>query len=304
MRSLMRQPALSITKMTILSGPAPTSRAKASRVAWKASTLTVLNRNHTTWPLAGRDEAVKGEPLEAVATSGEGPPPLGRPHPTGQRLQAEAVLVEGPDLDVPLGVRRARLIHGVAEFFIRRLRLGRGRPIVRRPRRLPGQVQAPQIRPAPLRMHMRAADLGGNPWPPPCDRSKAHRPAAAPRQPRPAPPAAPRPEAVAPPCCAAAGRQEPPGLPRCTAAPASRSTAACNPSPPHTRKPPCPPPNATSSDSGCAGTPSVRQSIALIKLGCFKMDPKVPTSSSQITTSCDSPYGESQNMEINQEDSV
>lgn len=64
------------------------------------------------------DEAVEVEPLEAVATSGKGPVPLGCPDPTGQRLQAEAVFVERPNLHLPQGVRRARLIHGVLEFFL------------------------------------------------------------------------------------------------------------------------------------------------------------------------------------------
>ncbi len=53
MSLLACQPALSMTRMTVLSGPAPTSRANASRVAWKAAVLTVLNRNQTTSPLAG-----------------------------------------------------------------------------------------------------------------------------------------------------------------------------------------------------------------------------------------------------------
>ncbi len=47
------QPALSSTKMIILSVPAPSSRTKASRVFWKASMLTVLKRYQTTSPELG-----------------------------------------------------------------------------------------------------------------------------------------------------------------------------------------------------------------------------------------------------------
>src|SRR3954454_1129079 len=51
------------------------------------------------------DEGGDVEPLVAVVAEGDRPLTLGRPHPPDDRLQANAVLVRGPDLD-----RRVRVL--------------------------------------------------------------------------------------------------------------------------------------------------------------------------------------------------
>ena len=49
------------------------------------------------------------QPLVAVVAEGDGPFADWGPDPAVERLQAEAVLVLGPDLDRPVGVRRPGL---------------------------------------------------------------------------------------------------------------------------------------------------------------------------------------------------
>src|SRR3954469_23547627 len=48
------QPAPSRTSTTSVSGPAPTSRAKAARISLNIAAFAASARNHTTAPVAGR----------------------------------------------------------------------------------------------------------------------------------------------------------------------------------------------------------------------------------------------------------
>jgi hypothetical protein len=65
------------------------------------------------------DEAVEIEPLVAVLPDRDRALALGRPLPPPDRLQADAMLVEGPDLDRPLGVLGAALIHPAREPLLK-----------------------------------------------------------------------------------------------------------------------------------------------------------------------------------------
>ena len=65
----------------------------------------------------GPHEAVEVEPLVLVAGDRDRAPAAPGPHPADQRLQAEPVLVERPDLDRP--ARRGRRAHRVPEFFLK-----------------------------------------------------------------------------------------------------------------------------------------------------------------------------------------
>ena len=66
-------------------------------------------------PGARMDEAVKVEPRVAVLPDRARALALGRPLPPQDRLQTDALLVERPDLDRPLGVRGAALVHPARE---------------------------------------------------------------------------------------------------------------------------------------------------------------------------------------------
>ncbi len=66
---------------------------------------------------AGLDEAVEIKPLIAVVDPGDRALALARPDPARDRFQAEAVLVEGPDLDRGARVGRLGLVHRSLEFF-------------------------------------------------------------------------------------------------------------------------------------------------------------------------------------------
>src|SRR4051812_11817051 len=58
------------------------------------------------------------KPLVAVVTKGDGPLTLGRPHPPDDRLQANAGLVRGPDLDRRVRVLGPRLGDGLLQLFL------------------------------------------------------------------------------------------------------------------------------------------------------------------------------------------
>src|SRR6185295_5114507 len=62
------------------------------------------------------------EPLVAVVTEGDRPLALGRPHPPDDRLQLDAVLVGGPDLNRFVRVLGSRLSDGLLQPFLNAVR--------------------------------------------------------------------------------------------------------------------------------------------------------------------------------------
>src|SRR5215207_5494278 len=58
------------------------------------------------------------QPLVAVVTQRDRPLAFGRPDPTQDRLQADAVLIRGPDLDRRVRVLGSRLSDGLLELFL------------------------------------------------------------------------------------------------------------------------------------------------------------------------------------------
>src|SRR6187549_2424590 len=68
-------------------------------------------------PAARVDEAVEIEPLEPVLAAGDRALPFGCPLPTQDRLQPDPVLIERPQLDLPLGVLLPALIHPLGKLF-------------------------------------------------------------------------------------------------------------------------------------------------------------------------------------------
>src|SRR6185295_4338545 len=58
------------------------------------------------------------KPLVAVVAERDRPLTLGRPHPPDNRLQADAVLVRGPDLDRLIRVLGSRLSDGLLQLFL------------------------------------------------------------------------------------------------------------------------------------------------------------------------------------------
>src|SRR3954451_7093992 len=75
---------------------------------------------HVPEHLAGDrlDEGGHIKPLVAVVTKCDGPLTLGRPDPAQDRLQANAVLVRGPDLDRRVRVLGSRLSDGLLQLFL------------------------------------------------------------------------------------------------------------------------------------------------------------------------------------------
>src|SRR3954471_21840504 len=58
------------------------------------------------------------QPLVAVVAQRDRPLTLGRPHPSDDRLQPEAVLIRGPDLDRRVRVLGSRLSDGLLQLFL------------------------------------------------------------------------------------------------------------------------------------------------------------------------------------------
>src|SRR3954463_7678872 len=80
-----------------------------------------LGRNRLTSdaPYKGRlDEGGDVEPLIAVVAEGDRPLTFGRPDPAQDRLQANAVLVRGPDLDRRVRVLGPLLGDGLLQLFL------------------------------------------------------------------------------------------------------------------------------------------------------------------------------------------
>src|SRR3954470_9667240 len=104
------------------SRPAPASRANKARSPAKNGLETPFETYQNTSPehLAG-DRLHEGgdvQPLVAVVTQRDRPLTLGRPHPAQDRLQANAVLVRGPDLNRFVRVLSARLSDGLLQLFL------------------------------------------------------------------------------------------------------------------------------------------------------------------------------------------
>src|SRR4051812_49927304 len=104
------------------SRPAPASRANKARSPAKNGLETPFETYQNTSPehLAG-DRLHEGgdvQPLGAVVTERDRPLTFGRPHPPDDRLQPDAVLVGGPDLDRRVRVLGSRLSDGLLELFL------------------------------------------------------------------------------------------------------------------------------------------------------------------------------------------
>src|SRR3954462_15024147 len=85
------------------SRPAPASRANKARSPAKNGLETPFETYQNTSPehLAGDrlHEGGDGQPLVAGVTKRDRPLAFGRPHPPDDRLQPNAVLIRGPDLN-------------------------------------------------------------------------------------------------------------------------------------------------------------------------------------------------------------
>src|SRR4051794_36079206 len=79
------------------SRPAPASRANKARSPAKNGLETPFETYQNTSPEIGCTKAV--QPLVAVVTKRDRPLAFGRPHPPDDRLQPNAVLIRGPDLN-------------------------------------------------------------------------------------------------------------------------------------------------------------------------------------------------------------
>src|ERR1700704_803781 len=117
-RLLTCQPAPSSTRMTVLSGPAPSVAAKPSSTLWNSGTLTLgqppLDR------AGGRPhETVEVEPLVFVRAERHRALAAPGPNPPDERLQAEAMLVEGPQLDRAAGRGALGRVHRGGEVFLK-----------------------------------------------------------------------------------------------------------------------------------------------------------------------------------------
>ena len=64
------------------------------------------------------DKAIEIEPLVAVVGAGDRSLAPRRPDAAGERLQAEAVLVEGPDFEPGPRIGRPGLVHCILKFFL------------------------------------------------------------------------------------------------------------------------------------------------------------------------------------------
>src|SRR3954447_24449155 len=95
------------------SRPAPASRANKARSPAKNGLDTPFDTYQKVSPeglARGRlHEGGDVQPLVAVMTQRDGPLAFGRPHPPEDRLQPDAVLVGGPDLDRLVRVLGSRL---------------------------------------------------------------------------------------------------------------------------------------------------------------------------------------------------
>src|SRR4051795_13771168 len=115
------QPALSSPSTMIRSRPAPASRANKARSPAKNGLDTPFDTCQKVSPeglARGRPhEGGDVQPLVPVMTQRDRPLTLGRPHPPDDRLQPDAVLVGGPDLDQLVRVLSSRLSDGLLQLL-------------------------------------------------------------------------------------------------------------------------------------------------------------------------------------------
>src|SRR5215212_3098795 len=105
------------------SRPAPASRANKARSPAKNEPCEERLGHpvrHVPEGLARSrlHEGADVQPLVAVMTQRDRPLTFGRPHPPDDRLQPEAVLVGGPDLDGLVRVLSSRLSDGLLQLFL------------------------------------------------------------------------------------------------------------------------------------------------------------------------------------------
>src|SRR3954462_13852072 len=104
------------------SRPAPASRANKARSPAKNGLDTPFDTCQKVSPeglARGRPhEGGDVQPLVPVMTQRDRPLTLGRPHPPDDRLQPDAVLVGGPDLDQLVRVLSSRLSDGLLQLFL------------------------------------------------------------------------------------------------------------------------------------------------------------------------------------------
>src|SRR5215207_8272680 len=172
------------------------------------------------------------QPLVAVVAKGDRPLADGRPDPAPDRLQAEAVLILGPDLDRAVGVFGRGLRDRLVQLFSAPP-AARGLPSGDAAAAGPGPTtraaSAPPSRVADAPPPDRdAAPSRRPPW----GRSTARHLRAAPSAARPRRRARPRSAGWRPCRCAAAGRPAPRGRRRWGAPPAASPSAARRPAPP------------------------------------------------------------------------
>src|SRR3954469_99573 len=112
------QPALSSPSTMIRSRPAPASRATSASSAAKNGFGHPVR--YVPEHLAGNrlHEGGDVQPLVTVVAESHRPLTLGRPHPAQDRLQPEAVLIRGPDLDRLVRVLSSRLSDGLLQLFL------------------------------------------------------------------------------------------------------------------------------------------------------------------------------------------
>src|SRR3954452_16689922 len=116
------QPALSSPSTTMPSRPAPASRANKARSPAKNDLDTPFDTCQKVSPEGlARDRLHEGgdvQPLVPVMAERDRPLTFGRPHPPDDRLQPDAVLVGGPDLDQLVRVLSSRLSDGLLQLFL------------------------------------------------------------------------------------------------------------------------------------------------------------------------------------------
>ena len=202
------QPALSSTRTMWRSRPAPVFRAKPASSASKKG----FER-----PRRGPDRLAAGrlhegdhvQPLVAVVAKGDRPLADGRPDPAPDRLQAEAVLILGPDLDRAVGAFGRGLRDRLVQLFSAPP-AARGPPSGDAAAAGPGPTTRAASAPPSRVADAPPPDRGAAPSRrPPWGRSTARHLRAAPSAARPRRRACPRSAGWRPCRCAAAGRRAP-----------------------------------------------------------------------------------------------
>src|SRR4051794_806654 len=99
------------------SRPAPASRANRASSAAKNGLETPFDTYQNTSSGDRLHESGHVQPLVAVVAGRGGAPPFGRSDPADDRLQPNAVLIRGPDLNRLVRVLGSRLIDGLLQLL-------------------------------------------------------------------------------------------------------------------------------------------------------------------------------------------